>query len=233
MKDKMSLMSWSGGKDCAMALYQWATKEKRVIDGLFTSFNQPTQRVTMHGVHVELIQKQAEVLKLPIHKLELPQTMSHELYDQLLNERLNQLQLEGYSEIVFGDIFLEDLRTYRIEQLDRAGYSYQFPIWKRNTYELIHEFIDLGFKAIIVSLNGEILPKDFAGQVIDNYLVSQLPKNVDPCGENGEFHTFVFDGPIFNVPINYEAGEVIGKTYPSPVENEQVRYWFCDLKSNS
>lgn len=222
-------MSWSGGKDCTMALYQYMQDTGQKPDGLLTAYSTDFNRVTMHGVPMALIKAQAESIGISHYTLGLPKDVTDTLYEELLLDKYEKLKEEGFDEVVFGDIFLEDLRSYRIEQLVQAGLKYRFPLWKRDTSELISEFVSLGFKTMIVSLNGSLLPKDFAGRVIEASFIQKLPDGVDPCGENGEFHTFVYDGPLFENPIDFEKGNTIERTYTSPSAGSMIRYWFTDL----
>jgi len=151
-------------------------------------------------------------------------------YNQLMGHTMQQFKTQGYTHAVFGDIFLEDLRRYREEKLASAGFQAYFPLWQRNTTRLVHEFIDLGFQAIIVSTKAELLDSSFVGRLIDYQFLNDLPPSVDPCGENGEFHSFVFNGPIFHQPVPFTIGEKVYRTYPSPNINEQTMgFWFCDL----
>ncbi|QQV02065.1 MULTISPECIES: diphthine--ammonia ligase [Chryseobacterium] len=235
MKPK-AIFNWSSGKDSALALCKTLQEEKFEIISLLTSINEEFQRISMHGVSVSLLEKQAESLGFPLIKLELPKDPSMEEYQELMNSTMNKIKSQGVTHSIFGDIFLEDLRKYREEQLQFIGMEAVFPLWKKNTTELIQEFLDLGFKTIVTSVNETYLDKTFAGRIIDESFIKDLPKNVDPCGENGEFHTFTFDGPIFKNPIDFEIGEVVKKTYPKPKSDEsdeEVEYifWFCDLIS--
>ncbi|MCX8525816.1 diphthine--ammonia ligase [Chryseobacterium formosus] len=235
MKPK-AIFNWSSGKDSALALYKTLKEDKFEITSLLTSINKEFQRISMHGVHVSLLEKQAESLGLNLIKMELPKEPSMEEYLDLMNKIMNEIKSQGVTYSIFGDIFLEDLRKYREEQLETIGMKAVFPLWKKNTTDLIHEFLDLGFKTIVTCVNETYLDKSFAGRVIDENFIKDLPKNVDPCGENGEFHTFTFDGPIFKNPIDFEIGEVVKKTYPKPKsdendENGEYIFWFCDLIS--
>lgn len=222
-------MSWSGGKDCTMALYQFLKSNGEKPDGLLTAYNTKFNRVTMHGVPMDLIEAQAEALEIPLYTLGLPENTTDELYEELLLEKFKELIEDGFEEVVFGDIFLEDLREYRIRQLEEVGLKYRFPIWKRDTSDLIKEFVALGFKTMIVSVNGSVLSKEFAGVTISDSFIKKLPKEVDPCGENGEFHSFVFDGPIFKNEILFVKGDTIERKYTSPVDGSVFSYWFTDL----
>jgi len=163
-----------------------------------------------------LLEKQAKAIGIPLQKVLLPEQPSMQQYEQMVKQNLEQLKKENFTHSVFGDIFLEDLKKYREHQLASVGITAVFPLWERNTKQLLHEFMDLGFKTIVVCIKTELLPKEFAGRIIDKDFLRDLPGNVDPCGENGEFHSFVFDGPIFSKPVNFKKGEVIYKEYPSP-----------------
>lgn len=233
MKPK-TIFNWSSGKDSALALYKVLQEEQFEITSLLTSINKEFQRISMHGVPVSLLEKQAESLGLPLTKLELPAEPSMEEYQVLMLQTMNQCKNQGVTHSIFGDIFLEDLRKYREDQLQSVGIQGIFPLWKINTTDLIHEFLDLGFKTIVTCINEIYLDKSFAGRIIDQDFITDLPENVDPCGENGEFHTFTFDGPIFKNPISFEMGEIVKKTYPKPrsADNDEdgdYVFWFCDL----
>lgn len=235
MKPK-AIFNWSSGKDSALALYKTLREEKFEIVSLLTSINKEFQRISMHGVHVSLLEKQAESLGFPLIKMELPKEPSMEEYREIMSTTMNEIKSQGVTHSIFGDIFLEDLRKYREDQLQSIGIEGVFPLWKINTTELIHEFLDLGFKTIVTCVNETYLDKSFAGRIIDKDFIKDLPENVDPCGENGEFHTFTFDGPIFKNPIDFEIGETVKKTYTKPKSNENEEngeyvFWFCDLIS--
>ncbi|MFC7348124.1 diphthine--ammonia ligase [Chryseobacterium zhengzhouense] len=232
MKPK-AIFNWSSGKDSALALYKTLQGDQFEITSLLTSINKEFQRISMHGVHVSLLEKQAESLGFPLIKMELPKEPSMEEYREIMSKTMSEIKSQDVTHSIFGDIFLEDLRKYREDQLQSIGMEGVFPLWKINTTELIHEFLDLGFKTIVTCVNETYLDKSFAGRIIDKDFIKNLPENVDPCGENGEFHTFTFDGPIFKNPITFEIGEIVKKTYPKPKsdENDEGEYifWFCDL----
>lgn len=233
MKPK-ALFNWSSGKDSALALYKTLQEDQYEITTLLTSINKEFQRISMHGVHVSLLEKQAESLGLPLIKMELPKEPSMEEYQKIMSTTMSEILAQGVTHSIFGDIFLEDLRTYREEQLQSIGMQAVFPLWKRDTSNLIQEFLDLGFKTIVTCVNGTYLDKSFAGRIIDQKFIAGLPENVDPCGENGEFHTFTFDGPIFKNPIEFTIGDTVKKTYPKPKANsgdqdEDYVFWFSDL----
>lgn len=233
MKPK-AVFNWSSGKDSALALYKTLQENQTEVTTLLTSINEEFQRISMHGVHVSLLEQQAESLGIPLIKMELPKEPSMDEYRDLMNKTMSEIQAMGITQSIFGDIFLEDLRKYREEQLQSIGMEAVFPLWKKNTTDLIHEFLDLGFKTVVTCVNETYLDKSFAGRIIDQDFIRDLPKNVDPCGENGEFHTFTFDGPIFKEPVQFEIGETVKKTYPKPKtdgEDQEGEYifWFCDL----
>ena len=235
MKQK-AIFNWSSGKDSSLALYKILQEDQFEITSLLTSINKEFQRISMHGVPISLLEKQAESLGLPLVKMEIPKEPSMEHYQKIMSETMSEIKSQGVTHSIFGDIFLEDLRTYREEQLQSIGMKAVFPLWKQNTSDLIHEFLDLGFKTIVTCVNETYLDKSFAGRIIDRESIKDLPENVDPCGENGEFHTFTFDGPIFKNPIAFEIGDTVKKTYPKPKsdktsEEGEYVFWFCDLIS--
>ena len=233
MKPK-AIFNWSSGKDSSLALYKILEENKYEVTSLLTSINKEFQRISMHGVRVSLLEKQAESLGLPLIKMELPAEPSMEEYREIMRQTMNEIKSTGVTHSVFGDIFLEDLRKYREDQLKTVGMKGVFPLWKDNTSDLIREFLDSGFKTIVTCVNETYLDKSFAGRVIDQDFIKDLPENVDPCGENGEFHTFTFNGPIFKSPVKFEVGEMVKKTYPKPKSEEngedgEYVFWFCDL----
>lgn len=233
MKPK-AIFNWSSGKDSALALYKTLKDDRFEITSLLTSVNEEFQRVSMHGVHIDLLKQQASSLEIPLNIMEIPKEPSMEQYREIMISTMDTIKSQGNTHSIFGDIFLEDLRKYREEQLQSIGMEAVFPLWKQNTLDLIHEFLDLGFKTIVTCVNETYLDKSFAGRIIDKDFIKDLPYNVDPCGENGEFHTFTFDGPIFKNPIQFEIGETVKKTYPKPKSDEnetdeEYVFWFCDL----
>lgn len=233
MKPK-ALFNWSSGKDSALALYKIIQEDQYEVCTLLTSINKEFQRISMHGVHVHLLEQQASLLGIPLTKMELPKEPSMEEYQEIMNTTMTEIQAQGITHSIFGDIFLEDLRQYREKQLNSIGMNAVFPLWKQSTSDLIQEFLALGFKTIVTCVNGTYLDKSFAGRIIDQQFLDELPENIDPCGENGEFHTFTFDGPIFKNPVRFEIGETVKKTYPKPKskpedQDEEYVFWFCDL----
>lgn len=231
-----ALFNWSSGKDSALALYKILKEDKFEVACLLTSINEEYQRISMHGVHVSLLEQQASSIGFPLIKMEIPKEPSMDQYRDIMNKTMTDIKSQGITHSIFGDIFLEDLRKYREDQLMNIEMEAVFPLWKKDTTHLINEFLELGFKTIVTCVNETYLDKSFAGRIIDESFIRDLPKNIDPCGENGEFHTFTFDGPIFKNPIQFKVGEIVKKTYPKPKtdENKQEEdyiFWFCDLIS--
>ena len=230
MKTK-AFFNWSGGKDSALALYKILNDNKYAVESLLTTVSKQYRRISMHGVREALLDQQAESIGLPLEKVWLPDVASMEVYEQTISEKMLELKGRQIEHAIFGDIFLEDLKKWRIEQLAKVGMKAVFPLWKKNSLKLVHEFIDLGFKTIIVSVDTKYLDESFTGQVINHEFLKRLPSHIDPCGENGEFHTFVFDGPIFKKPVPFKIGENLYKEYPSHGKNDgnQNGFWYCDL----
>lgn len=227
--------NWSSGKDSALALYYLLQDKRYTVDELITTVNSHYNRVSMHGLRQELLTAQTDALNIKSSLIELPEMPSMEVYEQKMLETVSGLKNKGFTHSAFGDIFLEDLRVYREKQLAKQGLKTVFPIWKRNTKELIHEFLDLGFKTIIVCANSKYFDESFVGTIINKDFIDHLPEEVDPCGENGEFHTFCFDGPIFKNPIPFTIGEKVYREYNAPKTDNSVcksdayGVWYCDL----
>ncbi|HEU5165257.1 MAG TPA: diphthine--ammonia ligase [Chitinophagaceae bacterium] len=229
--------NWSGGKDSSLALWKIVREKKFSIEYLLTSINSFHNRISMHGVRRELLEAQVAALNIPLTTIELPEQPSMIEYETAMMQKIRWLKVQGIAYSIFGDIFLEDLKKYREEKLATAGIECVFPIWKKDTRELMKEFIFAGFKAIVVCVNEKFLEKKFCGRMIDESFCNDLPAAVDVCGENGEFHTFVYDGPIFNKPVTFKKGEVVYKEYLSPkdadrnsaVSGKNYGFYFCDL----
>lgn len=238
--DKMkAYMNWSGGKDSSICLHKILQDQRYSVDSLLTSVNAAHNRISMHGVRRELLNQQAKAIGLPLHTIELPEQPGMQEYEQAMLQQVTALKQQGYTTAVFGDIFLEDLKIYREQKLATMGMECVFPLWKTPTHQLMQEFLALGFKAIIVCVNEKFLDKSFCGRLIDKSFVRDLPANVDVCGENGEYHSFVFDGPIFREPIPYTKGEIVYKRYEAPQTTNDTcnpmdqpstyGFYFCDL----
>ena len=223
-----TVFHWSSGKDSALALYHLKNSSKVEVNHLVTTINKHHQRVTMHGTPVHLLEQQLIATQLPYSLIELPESPSMSEYESLLSKHMRNLQKEGISHSAFGDIFLEDLKVYREKEMQKIGMECHFPIWQRNTKDLIAEFIDLGFRAKIVCCN-DVMGSDFLGCEVNADFIKDLPKEIDPCGENGEFHTFCYDGPIFSKPVSFKLGKKIKRAYPDPKGEGNVNFWFIDL----
>ena len=227
--------NWSSGKDASLALYYLQREGNHAIDRLLTSVNSHHDRVSMHGLRRELLYRQARSVGLPITTVELPEKPTMEDYSRIMGDAIKKLKAEGYSHCGFGDIFLEDLRVYRENQLKPYGVKCCFPLWKMDTGKTVNQFIKWGFKAIVNCVKSDLLDKSFVGREIDEQFIKSLPPNVDPCGENGEFHTFCYDGPIFSTPVKFCIGEKVYREYPAPKQGlkqhgkETIGFWFCDL----
>ena len=218
MKNKV-LFAWSGGKDSARSLYE-VTSKGLEVSALLTTITQDYDRISMHGVPTALLDAQGKALGLPVDKVYITKNATNEEYESKMKARLLNYKSHGVTSVVFGDIFLEDLREYREANLSRLGMKGIFPIWKRNTDELARSFIQLGFKAVVTCVDSHVLGREFVGRDFDAQFLSDLPSNVDPCGENGEFHSFVYDGPIFKNRIPNKKGSVVLR---------DSRFYFCDL----
>lgn len=226
MSEKI-LMNWSGGKDSAFALYLLLRDQKVEVESLFTSINAQNKRISMHGVHLNLLKKQADAIGLPLHLLALPERPSMEEYNALMIKNLKTFSQRGITTAAFGDILLEDLKTYRDKQLATVHWKTLYPLWQKNTAELVLDFLKLGFKTRICCIDAHKIPSEFLGEDLDEHLIKALPKGVDPCGENGEFHTFVHDGPIFSSPLKIKNGNKIMQTYQH--DGKDYRFEFIDL----
>jgi uncharacterized protein (TIGR00290 family) len=213
------LFAWSGGKDSALALHQLRQNSDVHIISLLTTVTERYERISMHGVRRELLAQQAQSLNLPLHEVRIPPQCDNSIYEARMEQSLRHFHEKGVRKVAFGDIFLADLRLYREKNLARLNMTAEFPIWQRDTRDLIRQFHAEKFRSIAVCINGKILPHSFAGRELDASFFEDLPPKVDPCGENGEFHTFVFDGPIFRNPIPFRKGEVV----------DRDNFIFCDL----
>jgi uncharacterized protein (TIGR00290 family) len=214
------LFCWSGGKDSAMALNILRQQKKFRVAALLTTVTEGYERISMHGVKRTLLLRQAEAIGLPLQEVRIPPQCVNPVYEARMREALLSQRENNVRSVAFGDIFLQDLREYRERNLAQVQMSAIFPIWKRDTRELAQEFCAMGFRAIAVCIDSKKLGRQFAGRELDESFFLDLPADVDPCGENGEFHTFVYNGPIFTHAIPVERGEVV----------DRDGFYFCDLK---
>jgi uncharacterized protein (TIGR00290 family) len=211
-------LSWSGGKDSALALWR-LRREGLEPDVLITTITQGYDRISMHGVRRELLARQAESLGIPLVEVVIPPACVNEVYEAQMAAAFGAGSLSGVDAVAFGDIFLEDVRAYREDRLATVGKRGAFPLWGEDTTALAGEFLEAGFEATLVCVDPRVLDAGFAGRRYDAQLLAELPPRVDPCGENGEFHTFVSAGPIFAEPVACERGEIV----------ERDGFVFCDL----
>ncbi len=213
------ILSWSGGKDSAMALYEIRRRQDYEVVTLLTTLTEGYDRVSMHGVREVLLEQQARSLGLPLEQVIISKEASNEEYEAKMQATLSKFQKLGISCVAFGDIFLAELRKYREDNLAKIGVKAIFPVWGRNTGELAKTFVNLGFKAVVTCVDSKVLDKAFAGRIIGASFLAELPSNIDPCGENGEFHSFAFDGPIFKKSISLTIGQIVLRD----------SFYFCDL----
>jgi uncharacterized protein (TIGR00290 family) len=212
-------LAWSGGKDSALALWTLREREGRLPASLMTTVTAEYERISMHGVRRELLARQAELVGVPLVEVEIPVRCTDKVYDARMAAIFASGAMSSVEEVAFGDLFLRDVRDYRESRLAAVGRRAVFPVWGLDTAELARNFISLGFRAILVCVDPRVLDPGFAGREFDESLIEDLPPEIDPCGENGEFHTFVYDAPIFASAVDCRRGEVV----------ERGGFVFCDL----
>jgi uncharacterized protein (TIGR00290 family) len=216
-------MSWSSGKDSTMALDVVRRDKDINVVSLMVTMNAAVDRVAMHAVRRVLVEAQADRLGLALHVIEIPSPCTNKDYELRMSEAIDSALADGIEFFVFGDLFLEDVRSYREEKLAGTGISPLFPLWGQPTDTLAHSMIDSGVKAVVTCVDPSQISASFAGRFFDARLLAELPAGVDPCGERGEFHTFVSDGPGFSSPIDIEVGDVV----------ERDGFVFCDVRPES
>jgi uncharacterized protein (TIGR00290 family) len=217
MREK-AIVQWSGGKDSMLALH--VAREEFDIVGFLTTVTEDFDRISMHGVRRTLLEEQARSLSYAVEKVLIPAPCTNAIYEQRMGAALDRYRSAGVTAVICGDLFLEDIRRYREEKLAAAGLRGVFPLWGRDTRALAQRFLSLGYRAVLCCVDGQVLDGSFVGRFYDEALLADLPPSVDPCGENGEFHTFVFDGPLFAQPVRFQLGERILR---------DERFWYCDL----
>ena len=209
MPKAKALVAWSSGKDAAWALHEVRRAGDVEVVGLLTTVNEAFSRVAMHAVREELLDRQATALGLPCRKVRIPWPCPNETYEARMAEALAAARADGVSQVVFGDLFLADIRAYREAKLAGTGITPLFPLWGRDTRTLAREMIDGGLRARLTCVDPRVLDRALAGRAFDATLLGELPPGVDPCGENGEFHSFAWDGPMFAAPVPVSPGEVV------------------------
>lgn len=215
-------MAWSGGKDCTLALATLKSDPSVEVVALLTTVTVDYDRVHIHGVRRELLRRQAASLGIEVYEVSLPAKATNQQYETAVSETLTQLRSQhpGPKHIAFGDLFLEDVRAYREAQLAPLGWTPLFPVWGKNTNELACQFVNDGYKAVLVCVDNTQLAAEFSGREFDAQFLDDLPASVDPCGERGEFHTFVYAGPLFKQPVNLTRGEIVLR---------DERFAYCEL----
>lgn len=217
---RRAAVSWSGGKDGALALYEVISSGDIEVACLLTTLTEGDERVAMHGIRRELIEQQAAALGYALEKVYIPNGAANRVYEERMGEAYEGLARKGIRSHIFGDIFLEDIRAYRERNLARLGLVGLWPLWAKDTRELAQRFLQLGFSAIVCCVDSQRLGRSYVGRRYDMRFLEELPGGVDPCGERGEFHTFVYDGPLFRRPIGFRPGEV-------SLKND--RFYYIDL----
>jgi uncharacterized protein (TIGR00290 family) len=222
--EKKAIFTWSGGKDSALALFELKKTGDYKIEAMLTTVTKEYGRVSMHGYPTELLEQQAETMDIKLEIMTIPKDCSNDDYDNIMRSVLEKYMKQGINEIIFGDIFIEDVRKYRENNLAKIGMKGVFPLWKKDTKMMAKQFIELGFKAVVTCIDTKVLGKSFVGREFNNEFLVELPESVDPCGENGEFHTFVYNGPFFKNQISFKRGEIVLR---------EDRFYYCDLISIS
>lgn len=201
------LLAWSSGKDSAFSLHHLRNDNQYQVVALLTTLTSDYDRISMHGVRRALVEKQAESLGLPLEIVTISKGADNAEYEAQMEAALLRYKQQGVDAVAFGDIFLEDVRQYRLDNLSKVGMESIFPLWHKDSHELVKAFIELGFKSVITCVDTKVLDAQFSGRLIDETFLTELPSSVDPCGENGEFHSFAYDGPIFKYPLPFTFGE--------------------------
>lgn len=214
------ILSWSGGKDSMMALDALRNSDGYHVQGLLTTLTEGYERISIHGVRRSLLEQQAQALGLPLYEVFIPQQCTNIDYRDRMRAMLQQFRDQGITTIAHGDLFLEDIRVYREENLARLGMKAMFPLWLVPTGTIARRFIDEGYRAVTVCVDGEVLDRQYVGQDYNDAFIASLPAGTDVCGENGEFHTFVYDGPHFADPVRCTRGDIVLR---------DERFWYCDL----
>jgi uncharacterized protein (TIGR00290 family) len=213
------LLSWSGGKDSCLALRELRAAPSIRVEALLTTVTRDFERISMHGVRRALLERQAASLGLRLHEVAISQDAGNDEYETQFGRALSEFRARGIGTVAFGDLFLEDVRAYRDRLLAAHGVTGIYPIWGRDTAALIREFVAAGFRAVVVCVDPTRLDPAFVGRIIDEAFLADLPPHLNPCGENGEFHTFVFDGPLFKTPVAFSLGDIVCRD----------SFWYCDL----
>lgn len=235
MAKKKVIFSWSGGKDSTLCLHRLLQNDDYEVVYLLTSIQGELKRVSLHGIHEDLIEAQSNSIGIPLKKVYVYEA-SNEAYEREMTKVLLEAKTEGIDTVVFGDIFLADLRKYREDKLNAIGMVAEFPMWKQDTYSLVREFIDLGYKTKLCCVNDAYFTADEVGMELTTSFLDALPKDVDPCGEFGEYHTFAYEGPIFKKPIPIQVGEKVYKSlaleFQTPDHHQKITkgFWYANIQ---
>lgn len=227
-----AVFNWSGGKDSALALWKAMQSGEYEIIALLTTVNRATYRSTMHGIPLNLLEQQAASIGIPLYVVDLTPKGNMEDYETAMYKAVEHFKAEGVTHFIFGDIFLHDVRAYRERQLAPHDIAVAEPLWDKTSEEIMEEFLASGIRTVIVTTTATALGAEYIGRAIDRALVLSLPEGTDVCGENGEYHTFCYDGPLFTTPIPYELGEPVLQHYPVRLEDgteQTYSYWFANL----
>jgi uncharacterized protein (TIGR00290 family) len=226
-----TVLNWSSGKDAALAYYLLQQSEEYEVVQLLTTVNHDHDRVMMHGLHETMLDAQVAMMGIDVKKVKLPASPNDEIYKNAMLQALDELKQEGITTAAFGDIFLEDLRHYREHQLEQAGFDAIFPVWQKCQIGMVHTMKEIGLEAVVVCVNEKYLGKEFLGRKVDPDFLQDLPDNVNPCGEHGEFHTYVYNAPYFKAPVKYKQGEIVYKRYDEENvgTNWDKGFYFLDL----
>ena len=233
MERLKAVFNWSGGKDSAHALLRAVRSERYDIVALLTTVNRDTRRSTMHGIPTALLQAQADSIGIPLHTIDLTPEGDIEDYGAAMSRAVEQFRTQGVTRFIFGDIFLHDIREYRERQLAPYGIEVVEPLWGPSSDEAMRDFLDSGLKTVVVTTMADILGADAIGRTIDRQFIASLPAGTDPNGENGEYHTFCYDGPIFRRPVAFRLGRPFSQSYDIRLDDGSVRtytYWLADLQ---
>ena len=212
MTKKKAIVSWSTGKDSAYAYHKALQSGEYDIVGLLTTITETFERVSMHGTRESLLDEQARLLGVPIIKIHIPWPCTNDIYEEKMREAVAEVKTQGVTHMIFGDLFLEDIRNYREEKMAGTELNCVFPLWGIDTTELAKEMVASGLRSVLVCIDPKALDAGYAGRIYDETLLKDFPPHIDPCGENGEFHTAVIAGPMFDSPINFTLGEVVERS---------------------
>lgn len=226
---KKAVFNWSGGKDSALALQKTLDNKDFEIVALFTTFNEESRKSSMHSVPLEILAKQADSIGIPLHTMYFSKDLKN--YDEKMHEAVSHFKSLGVTAFIFGDLMASNLKSYRESKLNPLGIEVIAPLWNKSSQEIIAEFLESGIKTRIIVTQEDKLDKSYIGKTLNHSLISQLPKDIDVCGEQGEYHTLAFDGPLFQYPINFSIAKVYDTAYEFKLEDGTIQncvYWSAD-----